>query len=55
MNPLKALAPALADQIGDALRGAVEQGRSVLLAASEHRRVEMLADRVYVIERVEVV
>ena len=54
-EPFEGLAPALADQIGDALREAVRQGRSVLLAESEHHRVEALADRVYEIERGEVV
>jgi branched-chain amino acid transport system ATP-binding protein len=53
-EPFEGLAPALADQIGDALREAVRQGRSVLLAESEHHRVEALADRVYEIERGEV-
>lgn len=50
-EPFEGLAPALADQIGDALRQAVGQGRSVLVAESEHHRVEALADRVYEIER----
>ena len=54
-EPFEGLAPALADQIGDALREAVKQGRSVLVAESEHHRVESLADQVYVIERGEVV
>ncbi|MDR7578344.1 MAG: ATP-binding cassette domain-containing protein [Armatimonadota bacterium] len=54
-EPFEGLAPALADQIGEALREAVKQGRSVLVAESEHHRVEALADRVYVIERGEVV
>ena len=53
-EPFEGLAPALADQIEDALREAVRQGRSVLLAESEHHRVEALADRVYEIERGEV-
>ncbi|MCS7235713.1 MAG: ATP-binding cassette domain-containing protein [Armatimonadota bacterium] len=53
-EPFEGLAPALADQLEDALREAVRQGRSVLLAESEHHRVETLADRVYVIERGEV-
>ncbi len=54
-EPFEGLAPALADQIEDALREAVRQGRSVLVAESEHHRVEALADRVYEIERGEVV
>lgn len=53
-EPFEGLAPALADQIGDALREAVGNGRSALLAESEHHRVEGLADRVYEIERGEV-
>ncbi|MER3456789.1 MAG: ABC transporter ATP-binding protein [candidate division GAL15 bacterium] len=53
-EPFEGLAPALADQISDALREAVRQGRAVLVAESEHHRVEALADRVYVIERGEI-
>ncbi len=53
-EPFEGLAPALADQVGEALREAARQGRSMLVAESEHHRVEALADRVYTIERGEV-
>lgn len=53
-EPFEGLAPALADQVGDALRAAVGEGLAVLVSESEHHRVEELADRVYVIERGEI-
>ncbi len=53
-EPFEGLAPALADQVGEALREAARQGRSMLIAESEHHRVEALANRVYGIERGEV-
>lgn len=53
-EPFEGLAPALADQVEDALRAAGAERLAVVVAESEHHRVEDLADRVYVIERGEI-
>ncbi|MGH9246292.1 MAG: ABC transporter ATP-binding protein [Acidimicrobiales bacterium] len=50
-EPFEGLAPALADRMAEAIATAREEGRAVLLADSEPRRVERLADRIYTIER----
>lgn len=51
-EPFEGVAPALAERMGDAILAARdEDGVACLLAESEHREVERLADRIYTIER----
>ncbi len=51
-EPFEGVAPALAEKMGDAILAARdEDGVCCLLAESEHRQVERLADRVFTIER----
>lgn len=54
-EPFEGLAPALAEKMGDAIRAFQREGLAVLLAESEYRHVERLAQRVYTIERGEIV
>lgn len=54
-EPFEGLAPALAERMGAAIRAFQEDGLAVLLVESEHKHVERLAQRVYTIERGEIV
>jgi len=55
-EPFEGLAPALAEKIGAAIQTFQrEEGLAVLLAESEHKHVERLAQRTYTIERGEIV
>lgn len=54
-EPFEGLAPALAERIGEAIQAFQKEGLAVLLAESEQRHVERLAQRVYTIERGEIV
>lgn len=54
-EPFEGLAPALAERMGAAIRAFQEDGMAVLLVESEHKHVERLAQRVYTIERGEIV
>jgi len=50
-EPFEGLAPALADEVGAVLAGALPPDLVVLVAESESRRVARLARRLYTIER----
>jgi len=55
-EPFEGLAPALAERMGAAIQTFQrEEGLAVLLAESEHKHVERLAQRTYIIERGEIV
>lgn len=54
-EPFAGLAPALAQRLGNAVRDLRGEGLSVLLAESELGLIGQLADRVYTIERGEIV
>lgn len=54
-EPFEGLAPALAEKMGAAIQAFQQDGLAVLLAESEHKHVERLAQKVYTIERGEIV
>lgn len=54
-EPMEGLAPAMAERIGKTIRAFRNEGLAILLAESEYKHVERLAQRVYTIERGEVV
>ena len=54
-EPFEGLAPGLARRLGEVIRGLRGQGIAVLVAESDPRRVEELADAVFIIERGEIV
>lgn len=54
-EPFEGLAPALAEKMGVAVQAFQQDGLAVLLAESEHKHVERLAQKVYTIERGKIV
>lgn len=50
-EPFEGLAPALAQRIGEAISAARGRGVATLIAESDPRHVERIADTIYVIER----
>lgn len=54
-EPFEGLAPALAEKMGAAIQAFQQDGLAVLLAESEHKHVERLAQKTYTIERGEIV
>ncbi len=54
-EPFEGLAPALAERMGAVIQASQQNGLAVLLAESEHKHVERLAQKVYTIERGEII
>lgn len=50
-EPMEGLAPAMAERIGSTIQAFQREGLAVLLAESEYKHVERLAQHVYTIER----
>jgi branched-chain amino acid transport system ATP-binding protein len=53
-EPFEGLAPSLSQRLSEVIRGLREQGLSVLVAESDPQLIGPLAERVYTIERGEI-